>query len=117
MLAVGGSALTRLKPGPYASLPAFVTEHAKPSDRIMAVNFPGFGNLLSYFTQPGQCFASELSDRLKVIACLERPNMIHSEGEIWLNDHDSSALGRELKASDGDGQLIFWALGRYQDRS
>jgi glutamyl-tRNA(Gln) amidotransferase subunit E len=37
-------------------------------ERILAVNLPAFGGLLSFFTQPGKMFANELSDRLKVIA-------------------------------------------------
>ncbi|MCU0607514.1 MAG: hypothetical protein MUF78_08895 [Candidatus Edwardsbacteria bacterium] len=45
---------------------------------MVAVNLPGFAGLLSHFTQPGQCFADEIAGRLKVIACLERPNMDHS---------------------------------------
>ncbi|MCK4763509.1 MAG: Glu-tRNA(Gln) amidotransferase subunit GatE [Candidatus Aminicenantes bacterium] len=44
-----------------------------------AVNLPGFKGILSFFTQPGKSFANEISDRLKVIACIEKPNLIHSE--------------------------------------
>jgi len=47
--------------------------------KLYAVNLPGFGGLLSFFNQPGRSFADEISDRLKVIACLEKPNMFHSE--------------------------------------
>src|SRR6056297_1302379 len=47
--------------------------------RIIAVNLPGFQSILSHFTQPEKIFANEISDRLKVIACLEEPNMVHSE--------------------------------------
>ncbi len=47
--------------------------------KVMAVNLPAFLGLLSHFTQPGKMFADELSDRLKVIACIEKPNMTHSE--------------------------------------
>jgi len=46
---------------------------------VIAVLLPGFAGILSHFTQPGRNFASEISDRLKVIACLEKPNQIHSE--------------------------------------
>ncbi len=51
----------------------------KLSNPIIAVNLPGFRGVLSHFTQPGRIFADEISDRLKVIACIEKPNMVHSE--------------------------------------
>ena len=47
--------------------------------QLVAVLLPGFKGILSHFTQPGRDFASEISDRLKVIACLEKPNLLHSE--------------------------------------
>jgi len=43
------------------------------------VKLPSFEGILSHFTQPGKVFADEISDRLKVIACIEKPNMIHAE--------------------------------------
>ena len=46
---------------------------------IVAVLLPGFKGILSHFTQPGRDFSDELSDRLKVIACIEKPNLLHSE--------------------------------------
>jgi len=77
--------------------------------RIVAVNLPGFGGILSHFTQPGKMFADEITDRLKVIACIEKPNMIHSEmpddtaGEkVWAKVRNLLA-GREE-----DAQVIFW---------
>jgi glutamyl-tRNA(Gln) amidotransferase subunit E len=51
----------------------------KQRHRIVAVNLPGFNGILSHFTQPGKVFANEIRDRLKVIACLEKPNMTHTE--------------------------------------
>ncbi|MDZ4182572.1 MAG: hypothetical protein U1B83_06830, partial [Candidatus Cloacimonadaceae bacterium] len=42
--------------------------------KLIGINLPGFRNILSFFTSPGRCFADEISDRLKVIACLEKPN-------------------------------------------
>ncbi|MDD3152309.1 MAG: hypothetical protein PHE45_05390, partial [Bacteroidales bacterium] len=48
-------------------------------DKIIAVNLPGFKGILSHFTQPNRCFTNEISDRLKVIACIEKPNVISSE--------------------------------------
>jgi len=53
-------------------------------EEIIAINLPKFEGALSYFTQPNQMFADEISTRLKVIACIEKPNMTHSEDEKTL---------------------------------
>ncbi len=76
---------------------------------VYAVNLEGFQGILSHFTQPKHCFANEIADRLKVVACIEKPNMIHSE-EI-----DGSSLKADftkikelMNAGDNDAQIIFW---------
>jgi glutamyl-tRNA(Gln) amidotransferase subunit E len=82
--------------------------------RLAGVNLPQFKGLLSFFTQPGKMFADEISDRLKVVACLEKPNMIHSEtfepfsGVDPLGEDDWSAVRKLLKAGNNDGQIILW---------
>jgi len=94
-----------------------------------AVNLPGFLGVLSFYTQPGKSFANEISDRLKVIACLEKPNMIHSEpwdgeskekyapdafAEIGfsrvLNGHqlDFAPIRELFKSDANDAQIILW---------
>jgi len=84
-------------------------ELSNNGSRVMAVNLPGFGGILSHFTQPGKCFANEISGRLKVIACLERPNMTCSEDlDPMLADNDWDQVRSLLKASLDDAQLIFW---------
>ncbi|MCK4858466.1 MAG: Glu-tRNA(Gln) amidotransferase GatDE subunit E, partial [candidate division Zixibacteria bacterium] len=82
--------------------------------RVMAVNLPYFGGVLSFFTQPEKMFADEISGRLKVIACLEQPNMIHSESlEPALNEAEWDSIKRLLHASDRDAQIILW--GPHED--
>ncbi|MFO8234326.1 MAG: Glu-tRNA(Gln) amidotransferase subunit GatE [Bacteroidales bacterium] len=79
-------------------------------EKIFAANLPGFKGILSHFTQPGKIFADEIEDRLKVIACLERPNMTHSEElNPNLNEQEWSAIKKEINAESGDAQIIFWA--------
>jgi glutamyl-tRNA(Gln) amidotransferase subunit E len=88
--------------------PALV-EAKKCGFKVYAVNLPEFHGILSHFTQPGKCFADEISDRLKVIACIEKPNMVHSEyfGEPeCLIDFDK--IRKILGSSDNDAQVIFW---------
>ena len=77
--------------------------------KIIAVNLPGFGGSLSWFTQPGKMYANEITNRLKVIACIEKPNMHHSE-EInsLLNEGDLDFIKKSLDAKEGDAQIIFW---------
>jgi len=84
----------------------------KDDKNIIAVNLPNFKGALSHFAQINRPFADEFAGRLKVIACLERPNMIHSE-ELTLpykkyND-DLLKLQKSLKAKKDDAQILFWA--------
>ncbi len=105
----------------------FDSDHIK----VVAVNLPGFKGILSFFTQPGKSFSNELSDRLKVIACIEKPNLVHSEP--WnieanaITDKETDTSGKPdpnrnlnrikvdfapvkkiLGGGDNDAQLIFW---------
>lgn len=77
--------------------------------KVVAINLPEIKGILSHFTQPGKMFADELSDRLKVIACIEKPNMIHSEEvgktriqPLW------QKIRTSLEASKNDAQVILW---------
>jgi len=81
----------------------------KHKRRLVAVNLPQFMGILSFFTQPGKMFADELSGRLKVIACLEKPNMHHSEQiEPVLDRATLTHLREKLKAGTDDAQLLIW---------
>jgi glutamyl-tRNA(Gln) amidotransferase subunit E len=78
-------------------------------EKFIAVNLPGFKGALSHFTQPGKMFANEISDRLKVIACIEKPNMVTSEDLVaHLPVKDWEQVKKMLKAKENDAQLIFW---------
>ena len=77
--------------------------------KIIAVNLPGFKGALSHFTQPGLMFANEITDRLKVIACLEKPNLAHTEQfDQVIPEKDWEAIGKLLKAGENDAQLLIW---------
>ena len=79
--------------------------------QIVAVNLPEFKGILSHFTQPGKMFANELSDRLKVIACIEKPNLLHSEQiEKILPDDQLNRIIEMMNPSMSDAQLIIWGL-------
>ena len=77
--------------------------------RILAVNLPDFQGILSHFTQPGKCFSDEIADRLKVIACIEKPNMLSSESIENTGNHiDFDKIRKWLNSNDNDAQIIFW---------
>ncbi len=86
-----------------------LVEAKKAHHRILAINMPGFKGILSHFTQPGKMFADELSERLKVIACLDKPNMTHSEElEPLISKEDLEKVKIMLGAEPNDAQLILW---------
>jgi glutamyl-tRNA(Gln) amidotransferase subunit E len=84
------------------------TKDAKTNGfKLVAINLPGFNGILSHFTQPGKMFANELSERLKVIACIEFPNMAHSEElDPLFTSSDWEKANILLKPSENDAQLI-----------
>ena len=81
-----------------------------PGDfRVLALCLPGFAGLLSFFTSPGRCFADEIADRLKVVACIEKPNLTTSEDPSSpVTDAEWLAIAQRLGASDDDGLILLW---------
>jgi len=78
-------------------------------NKIVAVNLPGFRGALSHFMQPGKVFGNELEDRIAVVACLERPNMTHSESLNPVVKPENWTKVREmLNSKPEDAQVIFW---------
>ncbi len=76
---------------------------------LKIVRLPGFRGVLSHFTQPGKMFADEIADRLKVIACLERPNMLHDEMlEPVLEPSVWRRLGKKVHATEKDALILIW---------
>ena len=85
-------------------------EARERSDMIAAVRLPGFAGMLSHRTQPGLCFDHEISERLRVIACLTaRPFMTHSDAnDGMLRDSEWRELRAALKAESGDAVVVVW---------
>ena len=84
-------------------------EAVENGQKLYAVNLPHFKGLLSHFAQPNKPFYDEFTNRLKVIACIEKPNMATSED---LDDIISSSvfekIAQMLQAGENDAQVIFW---------
>lgn len=77
--------------------------------KVIAINLPKFKGILSHFMQPGHNFAHEISHRLKVIACIERPNMTHSESfNPILSDEELGKISKFLGARKEDAQIVLW---------
>jgi glutamyl-tRNA(Gln) amidotransferase subunit E len=89
----------------YQSLKSLKNE----GNSLYGIRLPQFKGILSHFTQPGQMFANELSDRLKVIACIEKPNLWHSEQfESLLSQTDIENLAKFLDGNSNDAYVIIW---------
>ncbi|MHC1706338.1 MAG: Glu-tRNA(Gln) amidotransferase subunit GatE [Bacteroidales bacterium] len=86
-----------------------IVQAKKLKYKLIAVNLPGFKGILSHFTQPAQSFINEISDRLKVIACLEKPNSTHSEAlDPVILESDFEKIRELLNSGENDAQLVFW---------
>ncbi|MCY1634498.1 Glu-tRNA(Gln) amidotransferase subunit GatE [Marinifilum sp. D737] len=86
-----------------------LVECKEKKHKIIAINIPEFKGFFSHFTQPDQVFADEISQRLKVIACIEKPNMLHSEQEnLSISDQDFATIRTHLNAKSNDAQIIIW---------
>lgn len=88
-----------------------IREALERDEMVAAVRVPGFGGLLGHRTQPGMSFASELAERVRVIACLtSRPFMIGSHiADYGLPAGAWRQLRTALKADkNGDGVVVVW---------
>lgn len=75
--------------------------------KLYGITLPKFHGLLSHFTQPGKVFADELSDRIKVIACIEKPNMCTSDSLKPLENGEVYQRLRKILGSKTDDAVLF----------
>jgi glutamyl-tRNA(Gln) amidotransferase subunit E len=87
-----------------------IQEAIERKEKLYAVNLPKFGGLLSHFTQSTKPFYDEFANRLKVIACIEKPNMATSEDiDDVISNNVFEKLQEFFKAGEEDAQIIFWS--------
>jgi glutamyl-tRNA(Gln) amidotransferase subunit E len=87
-----------------------ITDAIHRGEKLFAVNLPHFSGVLSHFCQPGRPFYDEYINRLKVIACIERPNMASSEDLDDVVSYSTfEKIAGQMNACDDDAQIIFWA--------
>ncbi|MGD1009626.1 MAG: Glu-tRNA(Gln) amidotransferase subunit GatE [Candidatus Aminicenantales bacterium] len=70
----------------------------------------GFQGLLNWQTQANTHFSREISDRVRVVACLTTlPNIVHSDSASeTLASAEWQAVRKALKATDNDTLVIVW---------
>jgi glutamyl-tRNA(Gln) amidotransferase subunit E len=74
------------------------------------VVLPGFRDLLNWQTQPNTRFSREISDRVRVVACLTKlPNIVHSDSSSeTLSSAEWLAVRKAVKATKDDTLVIVW---------
>lgn len=79
--------------------------------RIRGIRIAGVSGILNTPTQPNRMFASEISGRVRVVACLDGiPNLFHTDNypEYPRNHIDQRAIRLVLKLGEDDVGVIVW---------
>ena len=78
--------------------------------KLSAVVLKGFKDLLHWQTQTDTYFSKEISDRVRVIACLTNiPNLIHSDSKSdTVSSSDWQKVKKFTNADDNDTMIIVW---------
>ncbi len=86
----------------------------KRNEEAHCVNLKGFLGILSFPTQTGKVFSKEISDRVRVIACLSRlPNIITSEStEETIESYIWSKIRKAVNAGVQDALILVWGPQR-----
>lgn len=79
-------------------------------EEVHCVNLKGFQGILSHPTQTGRVFSKEISDRVRVIACLTRlPNILTSEStEEAIDSFAGRKIRNAVNANANDGLILVW---------
>ncbi len=88
-----------------------LTQALKKGYRIRGICLGGLSGILNTPTQPGRMFASELSGRVRVIACLDEiPNIFHTDNypEYPRNHIDGRIIRNALELGSDDVGVIVW---------
>mgnify|MGYP000972456774 CR=1 FL=1 len=77
---------------------------------VKCVNLRGFKGLLRWQTQIDTYFANEISDRVRVIACLTTlPNIINSDSNLdAISSSDGQKIRKMIGATDDDTLVLVW---------
>jgi len=80
------------------------------NEQVRCVNLKGYAGILSHRTQTGNTFSKDISDRVRVIACLTRlPNILTSEGtEVTIDSFIWNKIRRKMQATSRDALILVW---------
>jgi glutamyl-tRNA(Gln) amidotransferase subunit E len=94
-----------------------VREARMAGQEVRCVRLRGFAGILTERTQTDTTFAKEISDRVRVIACLTKlPNIVHSDAASdTLSARDWRGLRQATGAGDGDALVLAWGDARDAD--
>ncbi|MCD6378996.1 Glu-tRNA(Gln) amidotransferase subunit GatE [bacterium] len=87
-----------------------VAEILKKHGEVYAILLEGYHEIMSTKTQPETTFAKEISDRVRVIACLDiLPNIAHSDmkGETF-SSSEWTKTKKKLGSKENDAIVIVW---------
>jgi len=102
--------MIELDPNDYHFYYTPIQQAIERNEKLYAVNLPKFSGLLSHFTQPTKPFYDEFTNRLKVIACIEKPNLATSEDvDDVISNNVFEKIQELFNAGDEDAQIIFWS--------
>ena len=89
---------------------------SQPDSCVAAMGLGKLGELLSHELQPEKPFGYEVSQRIKVIACLDSdPNILWNDGRMSFGDLSDSAWSKvfsALGASRDDAVILVWGNRR-----
>ena len=79
-------------------------------ERMRAIKLVGFAGILREQTQTMTAFAREISERVRVIACLHgHPNFIHSDSlDPTISNSQWHRIRKKLKAGAEDAVVVVW---------
>lgn len=94
---------------------SYAADAVKKGFELRAVVFRGYRGLFSKITQPGHTFAREISDRVRVVACLDSlPNIVHDGEEGYsFSPNEWQILRKITGAGQEDAIIVVW--GSFDD--
>ncbi|RKZ07071.1 Glu-tRNA(Gln) amidotransferase GatDE subunit E [Candidatus Fermentibacteria bacterium] len=88
----------------------YAADALKNGFELRAIVFRGYCGLFSKITQPGHTFAREISDRVRVVACLDNlPNIVHDGEEgCSFSLNEWQILRKITGAEQEDAIIVVW---------
>ncbi len=92
--------------------------HALEKDgKVGAVKLEGFKGILTHSTQEHTFFAQEISDRVRVIACMmDQPNLLHTDSpDPSISRSHWNRIRKRLNANGDDTVILVWGSDKDVD--